>query len=45
MIDHNLQGAAQKTKKKKPFSDRITGLTGSFKRLIFLYPVYPVNPV
>jgi hypothetical protein len=32
MIDLNLHGASQK---EKTFFDRITGLTGSFKRLIF----------
>jgi hypothetical protein len=33
MIDLNLHGASQK--EKKHFLDRITGLTGFFKRLIF----------
>jgi hypothetical protein len=32
MVDLNLHGASQK---EKTFFDRITGLTGSFKRLIF----------
>jgi hypothetical protein len=34
MIDLNLHGALQK-KEEKHYLDRITGLTGSFKRLIF----------
>jgi hypothetical protein len=35
MIDLNLHSASQKAKRRKTFFDRITGLTGLFKRLIF----------